>query len=423
MTSRSFYDILGVNKNASLSEIKKAYAKLAQIKHPDKIQGDEKVKKAASAEFSKINIAYQTLSNAEKRKIYDEHGEDGLQYADQFSDSNEGFPANHPFASMFGGNPFGSFSSFSSFSENNETNLNPVGIEYIISLEDIFLGRLVEEEIIRENPCNACSNTGFADKKNHKCNNCNGSGLVIKKIRHGNAIIEQRGHCNSCSGTGKCNKTAKCSSCKGNGNVKEKHILKFDIPKGTKNGERIVKKSEGDYIKGKRRDIIIIFVEKPHEIFSRSGDNDLIMNMEITLSESLYKFTKTFEHLDKRKLTITSNEVVKEGDIITISNEGIEGKKGTGDLHIKIKVKNDAENLSEEIREQIYKLIIGSDPNPSNYIVPEDSCLVHTKKNNTFVDEKPQKNNSNRFYSDENDDDDSDDYGNGKRRTAQCAQQ
>lgn len=180
------YNILQVEKNASPEEIKKAYRKLARQYHPDKNTNQDNGDK-----IKEINHAYEILSDPEKRNIYDNYGEEGLN-----------------------GNNMNDFDPFSMFFNQNRKNKNITKHQHVISLKEYFTKKHVNITISIKDICKNCDGTCFSDKKSRKCNSCNGEGKRVNIIRQGPIIQQVVQPCNVCKGSGmdnsdnsnKCNK-------------------------------------------------------------------------------------------------------------------------------------------------------------------------------------------------------------------------
>ncbi len=230
-----YYDILGVSKNASQEDLKKAYRKAAIKNHPDKGGDPEKFKELAQA--------YEVLSDPEKRDIYDQYGEDALK------EGMGGGPGGHDpfdiFQSFFGGNPFGGGgSSRGRRQRRGEDVIHPLKI----SLEDLYNGTSKKLSLSRNVICSKCKGKGSKSGASMKCSGCQGSGMKVS-IRHlGPSMIQQMQHpCNECKGTGETiNDKDRCPQCKGEKVVQEKKVLEVIVEKGMQNGQRITFPGEAD---------------------------------------------------------------------------------------------------------------------------------------------------------------------------------
>ncbi|KAH1130544.1 hypothetical protein J1N35_001922 [Gossypium stocksii] len=308
-----YYEILGVSKNASHDDLKKAYKKAAIKNHPDKGGDPEKFKELAQA--------YEVLSDPEKREIYDQYGEDALKEG-----MGGGAAAHDPFdifSSFFGGSPFGGASSRGRRQKRGEDVVHPLKV----SLEDLYLGTSKKLSLSRNVICSKCSGKGSKSGASMQCPGCQGSGMKIS-VRHlGPSMIQQMQHpCNECKGTGETiNDKDRCPPCKGAKVVQEKKVLEVIVEKGMQNGQKITFPGEADEapdtITG---DIVFVLQQKDHPKFKRKGE-DLFVEHTLALTEALCGFLFVVTHLDGRKLLIKSipGEVVKPDSFKAINDEGM----------------------------------------------------------------------------------------------------
>lgn len=217
--NKNFYEILGVDRNASDAEIKSVYRKLAIKYHPDKNKGD----KAAEERFKEISVAYEILSDPQKRKEYDyqlDHPGGG------------GFDINDLFNQFFGGGgPFGGFGGFGGFSSNfqrarKSENLN-LKLTLSISFEEAYTGCEKEIRYNRTSVCPECAK--------NLCQTCGGSGNVQQIQRTPFGIIKNVGPCSTCNGTGHISNSS-CKLCKGKGEISDVVTFSLNVPKGAFNG-------------------------------------------------------------------------------------------------------------------------------------------------------------------------------------------
>lgn len=399
-----YYDLLQVPKTATPTEIKKAYAKLARSNHPDKV--DVKNEKEANEKFSKISNAYEVLSDPEKRDVYDKYGFEGLNELEAQKNFMKSFHGNNQFASMFGIHTDPDEDENSNDNESREP-VQEAKIE--VDLKDIYNGKTdFTIPIKRKISCNTCDSTGNIDKISSKCFTCRGQGVINKIQSHGGfGHVMTQSKCDVCKGTGKIhtNDSNKCKVCNGVGIIIDKSDLKFDIPKGIKQGGKIVLKNQGSYYPESKRenkhvDVEITVISKDDKLFKRTSDIDLYMELELTLAEMICGFTKTITHMDDHKFTIQSNKVYYYDDVIKINSEGLSYNNGTcfGDLRIRLLAKREKIELSDESKATIYKLLTGNEISNVDKTIPTDSCKVgikldkyFDKKNEEDNEERPQQ--------------------------------
>ena len=321
-----YYNLLSVSKNATDDEIKKSYKKLAMKYHPDRNKDN---KEFAEKKFKEISNAYNILSNKQKRQIYDQFGEEGLQ-------ANSG-PQMNPFSmfeDMFGeggmpGMPGGFSFNMNNMSRPNQSNTPQKEIKKIqVSLEDLYKGKVMNLKITRTYLNKS--------KKNYinTCSNCNGSGIEIIVQRIGPIIQQMQNVCSQCNGSGKI--------------LDKKHLenkvehIQVIIEKGMCNQEQILFKGKGNFnIKTMENDdLVFVLIEQEHHIFKRM-QNNLILGLDINLSDSLIGFSFLFKHLDNTEFIISSQEIIKNPDIKVIKNKGMPLNSSSdifGDLIIKFNI-------------------------------------------------------------------------------------
>ncbi|RWW49123.1 hypothetical protein BHE74_00044752 [Ensete ventricosum] len=314
-----YYEILGVPKNASPEDLKKAYRKAAIKNHPDKGGDPEKFKELAQA--------YEVLSDPEKREIYDQYGEDALKEGMGGGGGHNPFDI---FESFFGGNPFGGmFSALNMFAPPLSTN------DVLPVLHEDYTKRVMLLGTDRRR-----KQKGSKSGASMKCSGCQGSGMKVTIRQLGPGMIQQMQHpCNECKGTGETiNDKDRCPQCKGEKVVPEKKVLEVIVEKGMQNGQKITFPGEADEadthgliylfwvlqpdtVTG---DIVFVLQQKDHPKFKRKGD-DLFYEHALSLTEALCGFRFVLAHLDNRQLLIKSNpgEVVKPDQFKAINDEGM----------------------------------------------------------------------------------------------------
>lgn len=305
--NEGLYKLLGVSKDAQENEIKKAFKKAALKHHPDKGGDIEK--------FKEISAAAEVLTDPEKRKIYDQYGLEGLKEG-----GGGGGDSSDIFDMFFGGGRGGRRQSGPQKGEDIVHSIKA-------SLEDLYNGKTVRLAISRNKPCQECEGRGGKVGAERTCGDCNGRGVRIQLRQIGPGMVQQmQSGCGACKGSGKImNESDKCKSCKGNKVYKDRKVLEVHIEKGMKNGSKIRFSGEADEIPGTLPgDVIIVVQEKEHARFKRKGA-DLVLTMEISLSEALCGFVRTIEQLDERVLKIETpaGDVMKHDAVKLIQGEGM----------------------------------------------------------------------------------------------------
>ena len=365
---KDYYQILGVNKDASQEQIKEAYRKLAHKYHPDKAGGDEK-------KFKEINEAYQILSNKEKRAQYD-------QFGDAFSNMGQG-GFNYSQGNPFAGFDFGGFGQ----GENINVNFEDLGDIFEtffgggrssrqqrkrrggdlettqeITLEEAFRGINKEVNFNTFGQCKNCAGLGHIDKEGFdKCSNCDGKGEIkeIKKTFFGQ--FAQVKACPKCEGLGKIPKKI-CSVCTGTGKIKERKDVNFFIAPGIDDGQilKIVGAGEAGEKGSTFGDLYIRIHILPHPVFQRKG-NDLYIKKEVKLTDILLNKKIDIPTISGEKINIQIPEGFELQNKLEIPNEGMpkfEGR-GRGNLYIEFRIKNlkkltsKAKKLLEELNNEI----------------------------------------------------------------------
>ncbi|XP_030173050.1 dnaJ homolog subfamily A member 4 isoform X1 [Lynx canadensis] len=303
-----YYDILGVKPSASPEEIKKAYRKLALKYHPDK-NPDEGEK------FKLISQAYEVLSDAKKRDIYDQGGEQAIKEGGSGSPS---FSSPMDIFDMF----FGGGGRMA-----RERRGKNVVHQLSVTLEDLYNGVTKKLALQKNVICEKCEGVGGKKGSVEKCPLCKGRGMQVHIQQVGPGVVQQiQTVCVECKGQGeRISPRDRCEVCGGAKVTREKKIIEVHVEKGMKDGQKILFHGEGDQEPElEPGDVIIVLDQKDHSVFQRRG-HDLIMKMKIQLSEALCGFKKMIKTLDDRVLVITSKagEVIKHGDLKCVHDEGM----------------------------------------------------------------------------------------------------
>ena len=292
MAKRDYYEVLGVGKNASESEIKKSYRRLAMKYHPDKNKDD----KNAEEKFKEASEAYEVLSNSEKRQRYDQFGHAGLEGAFgregfSWSDFTHAGDVDDILGDFFN-NIFSGFGgSFSSFfgggrSTRRSNRGEDLQISLSLTLEDISRGVDKKIKINVKDTCDRCGGTGSADGEVQNCGQCHGSGQVRQITRSLFGQMQTIVTCPSCNGEGKIIKN-KCPKCGGDGRSTKTKTISINIPAGVSEGQYIKLRGQGNrgIRGGVYGDILVLIHEKEHNIFERQ-DADLMCEFPISFSQA-----------------------------------------------------------------------------------------------------------------------------------------
>ena len=337
---RDYYEVLGVEKNASDSEIKKAYRKLAMKYHPDLNPGD----KTAEEKFKEVNEAYEVLSDADKKARYDQYGFAGV-------DPNFNPNAGNPFGG-FGGGGFGFgdlgdiFGDFfgggasSSARRSGPSKGQNVVAEIEISFEDAAFGCEREITFGRIEPCATCHGTGCKDgSQPETCSYCHGTGTVRTQQNFMGMTMQSNQPCPKCGGQGKIIKDA-CPTCRGKGKVRRNKTIRVKVPAGIDNGQSFRVRDEGNAGSngGPNGDLLVTVRVRKHDIFVRDGAN-VLCEMPITFAQAALGATIEVPTLDG-KVRYNVPEGTQTGTTFRLRGKGIPyvGYKTRGDQFVTVVV-------------------------------------------------------------------------------------
>ncbi len=346
MSKRDYYEILGVGKSANQDEIKKAYRKLAMQYHPDRNPGN----KDAEEKFKEAAEAYEVLSNDEKRTKYDQYGHSGLRGGQDFhSYTNVNDIFSH-FSDIFGG-AFGGSSIFDDFfgggSASQRSRQRATGtpgsdlkITLKLTLEEIASGTTKKVKIKKYNKCSTCNGTGAKSSAAFKtCSVCNGTGEIRQVSRSIFGQFVNIAACNNCGGTGRVI-AERCTTCSGEGRIQDESTIKINVPAGVSDGNYMTLRSEGNAGKngGPAGDIIVVFEELQHELFTRDGDN-VIYDLYISYPDAVMGIEVEVPTLNgKAKLKIEPG--TQAGKFLKMREKGIQhlNSHGAGDELVKVNI-------------------------------------------------------------------------------------
>ncbi len=360
--AKDYYETLGVNKNASKEEIKKAFYKLAHKHHPDKKGGDE-------TKFKEANEAYQVLSDDVKRSKYD-------QFGSGFENMGAGGGYGGGSAqSGFGGFDFSGFQNggvdfdfgnlndiFSDFfgggmgrGRQQARRGRDISTEIEISFSDSIFGVNRKILITKTSKCLTCNGSGAKiGSKMEICKHCNGQGKIREQKRTIFGTIANTKICEACLGTGEVSHEL-CDKCKGKGILRREEEISIVIPAGIRDGEMVRMTGHGEAVsQGTAGDLYIKINVTPHHMFKREG-NDLVMNLNLKLSDALLGTKYPIQTLDG-EIEVTIPEGVSINEILRVRGKGVPfGKGKRGDLLIKLNIKLPSK-LSHKARETIEEL-------------------------------------------------------------------
>lgn len=339
---RDYYEVLGIEKNATDADIKKAYRKLAKQYHPDVNQDD----KTAEAKFKEVNEAYEVLSNSQKRAQYDQFGHAGTDpngfggfgggFGGGFSDFDMG-GIGDIFESFFGGS--GAFGR-SSRSKTGPQKGADLKYSMEISFENAAFGVEKEISINRMEACGTCHGSGAKPGTNPTtCQHCNGSGQVQYKQNTPFGQFVNVKTCDVCHGEGKII-TDPCTACGGKGKIKRNTKININIPAGIDDGQTISLRGEGEpgLRGGPSGDLFVNIRVKPHSIYKRQG-NDVICEMPITFVQAALGAELEVPTLDG-KVKYTIPEGTQTGSVFRLKSKGIPYLRGNGrgDQYVKVEI-------------------------------------------------------------------------------------
>ncbi len=350
MAKRDYYEVLEVSRNASDTEIKKAYRQKAIQFHPDKNPGDH----TAEEKFKEAAEAYEVLSDPEKRKRYDQFGHagvngqggggfgGGMSMEDIFSNFGD------IFGSAFGG-AFGGFGGQSSGGRrvNKGSNLR---IKVSLTLEDIAKGTHKKIKVTKYVPCDSCGGTGAKNSSSyHTCSTCNGQGQVRRVTNTFLGQMQTTTTCPTCGGEGKII-TEKCTACHGDGILKGEEIVDINIPAGVTEGMVMTMSGKGNAAArgGIPGDLLIQVDEIPHPDLQRDGIN-LLYEHYISLPEAALGTTIEIPTVEgKAKVKIEPG--TQGGKVLRLRGKGLPEVNGynKGDLLVNVNVWTPRSLTSEE---------------------------------------------------------------------------
>ena len=360
--ARDYYQILGISRDASSEEIKKAYYKLAHQYHPDKGTGDEK-------KFKEINEAYQVLSNKEKRAQYDRFGrvfeggaggfEPGFDF--QWSWGRPDIDFENIFGTDFGdlGEMMEDFFGFGASRKKKDIKKGKnIEAELEINLEETLKGKEKEVLISKYISCSRCQGSGAEPgTKTKECFSCRGSGQVQQIRRTPLGSFTRVVTCPECGGEGS-RPEKPCNVCKGEGRMKGEEKIKIFIPAGVDTNQIIKVEGKGEAGRkgGKAGDLYVRIFVKSHPVFKREGD-DLYTVSPVSFSQAALGDEVEISTLEGTKILLKVPAGTESGKVLRISGKGIPhfSGSGRGDLYVELRVKT-PKKLTKKQKELLEKL-------------------------------------------------------------------
>jgi len=344
MAKRDYYEVLGVSKNATTDEIKKAYRKLAMQYHPDRNPGN----KEAEEKFKEATEAYEVLGDEEKRKRYDQFGHAGMKATDfhQYTNANDIFSMFQDIFSGFGSSTFNDdiFDIFGGGRRQTRTRRGEgtpgtdLKVKLKLTLEEIFTGTEKKIKIKRWKTCEVCNGKGSKSSSGFStCPVCKGTGEIrqVSKSFFGQFINVSQ--CTNCNGEGRI-VSDPCPNCGGEGRVQGESTIKVNVPAGVTDGNYIPLRGQGNAGRrgGPAGDLIVFIEEIPHELFVRDG-SDVYLDLYISIPDAILGTEVEVPTLNgKVKLKIEPG--IQSGKLLRMRDKGLPNLNsyGRGDQIVRV---------------------------------------------------------------------------------------
>ncbi len=357
MTKRDYYEVLGVSKDASAEEIKKAYRQKAMQYHPDKNPGN----KEAEDKFKEAAEAYEVLRDPEKKQRYDQFGHAGMGGAaggggfGGFTDIEDIFSA---FGDIFGG--FGGFSGSRSYGSSGRrvARGSDLRVKVKLNLEEIANGTEKKIKVKKYIQCQQCSGTGAKNGTAYStCSTCHGSGRVTQVKNTILGQMQTTSSCPTCYGDGKII-TEKCSNCAGEGVLRDEEVISINIPAGVGEGMQMTVTGKGNAARrgGINGDLLVVITEEEHPELIRDGNN-LIYNLFLSFPEITLGTTAEIPTVDSR-VKVKIDPGTQPEKILRLRGKGLPDVNGygKGDLLVRIHIWI-PKKLNSEERKILEKLL------------------------------------------------------------------
>jgi len=338
MSKRDYYEVLGVSKEASAEEIKKAYRKKAIQYHPDKNPGD----KESEEKFKEAAEAYEVLSSAEKKQRYDQFGHAGVGGgANGFSGQNMNMDDIFSmFGDIFGGHFGGGFGGFGGGSRGHSQRVNRgqnLRVKVKLNLQEIAKGAEKKIKVKKYVSCESCNGTGAKDGSYTTCSTCHGNGQVTRVSNTFLGQMQTTSACPSCGGEGRIIKN-KCTSCYGEGIVQGDEVITLNIPAGVAEGMQLSVNGRGNAARrgGINGDLIVLIEEEEHPELIRD-EHDLIYNLFLNIPDLVLGTTSEIPTVDG-KVKVKIDAGTQPEKILRLRGKGLPDVNGYGKGDILVKV-------------------------------------------------------------------------------------
>ena len=337
---RDYYEVLGVDKNASDAEIKKAYRKLAIKYHPDRNPDN----KEAEEKFKEAAEAYDALHDPQKRQQYDQFGFDGPQGGFGGGAGMNMDDIFSMFGDIFGGHSgFGGFGGFGGGGGRPQYRGNDLRLTVRLTLQEIAEGVTKKFKVKKDITCEHCHGTGAKDgAQPETCPQCNGSGVVYKTVRTMLGMMQTQTTCPNCHGEGTVIKD-KCPYCNGEGVTKGEEVIEINIPAGVSEGMVVNVPGKGNAGKhnGVNGDIQVLIKEEPNDTFIRNGQ-DLYYTLLLDLPTAILGGEVDIPTISGNKISLKIDPGTQPGKQVRLRGKGLPAVqgygRGTGDIIVNISV-------------------------------------------------------------------------------------
>ncbi len=352
---RDYYEVLGVSRDATESEIKKAFRKKAMQYHPDRNPDDPN----AAEKFKEVSEAFEVLSNPEKRAAYDRFGFAGVDSDFAHVNATDFSTISDLFSSLFGDDLFGQFFGGSGQRGNRPRKGSSLVMNYQISFFDSIFGAKKVIEVPIKKECPTCHGTGAKPGTSPRiCPTCGGTGYEVITQRSGFTIFQRQIECRACHGKGQIIDQP-CPTCHGTGRSNENEKIRLEIPPGVDSGYRLRIRGKGEegFLGGPRGDLYIRIIVEEHPFYKRQGD-DLVAEISIPYPTAVLGGQITIPTpYGPEKVNIPKH--TRDGDVIRLPKKGIQRQTSyginRGDFHLIIHI-DVPKKLSKEQKDLMTQL-------------------------------------------------------------------